>query len=751
MADPLDDALVRHFGFHAFREGQREVVSALVGGESVLVFMPTGFGKSLCYQLPALLLPGTTIVVSPLIALMKDQVDALEEKKLPATSINSSLDGEELAWRLKGIAAGRYKLVYVAPERFKSERFLSALAPARVSLFAVDEAHCISQWGHDFRPDYLRLSAAIERLGRPPVAAFTATATPRVRKDIAAQLKIDAAREFFVGFDRRNLFLRVARPGGAEEKLAAVRALVEELELVDLGKPARRGSAIVYCATRKNVDAVTEGLVAAKIPAVAYHAGLADAKRRQVQDLFMADDAPVVVATNAFGLGIDKPDIRAVIHWDVPGSVEAYYQEAGRAGRDDEPAECLLLFNQADVRTQEFFIDLANPRPQEVRALHDWLMEQDDDLVEVEFDVLAGFLDAASGASVESALKVLEREGVLQRAGGDNDVARVRLLERGELAVDLKRVAAKRKSDEERLGRMVAYAYGSGCRRRFVLEYFGDPRAPERCTACDACVAGDAGAGDRSLPDEAETVLLQKVLSCVARMNGRFGKQKVVQVLCGSRQKQVVEWGLDRLSTYGLLKQMRQDEVEEILDELAAVGCVRIALSDGKYPKVDLTPLGREVMVRKASVAVKLPGRRVVEPVAARGAGPPAGAASRARDHGRAQAGRPKKLGRAASAKLTLELYRKLGTVDAVAAERELARSTVVSHLVTCIDEGETVGVTRDVLPARRAAIEEAVAASGQTAYAAPVKDRLPPDYGWDEIRLVMAGVRMNGGRNENP
>ncbi len=237
MVDPLDAALHRHFGFHSFREGQREVVSALVAGESVLVFMPTGFGKSLCYQLPALLLPGTTIVVSPLIALMKDQVDALEARRLPATSINSSLDGEELAWRLKGIAAGRYKLVYVAPERFKSERFLGALAPARVALFAVDEAHCISQWGHDFRPDYLRLRDAIERLGRPPVAAFTATATPRVRKDIAAQINIDAAREFFVGFDRRNLFLRVARPGASGRN--AIRTGRRSGSPVDCSEPAR--------------------------------------------------------------------------------------------------------------------------------------------------------------------------------------------------------------------------------------------------------------------------------------------------------------------------------------------------------------------------------------------------------------------------------------------------------------------------------------------------------------------------------
>ncbi|MBI5368029.1 MAG: ATP-dependent DNA helicase RecQ, partial [Planctomycetes bacterium] len=343
-APTLEESLHAHFGHRAFREGQREVVEALAGGASALVFMPTGAGKSLCYQLPALLRPGVTLVVSPLIALMKDQVDALSERGLPATFINSTLDAETAWERLRGLEEGAYKLVYVAPERFKNERFLAALAGLRIGLFAVDEAHCISQWGHDFRPDYARLKLAIDRLGRPPVAAFTATATPRVRRDIAEQLGLPLdAREFFIGFDRKNLFFRIDQVAGAEDKLDAIRESVVGFGLVKGGRTTHTGSAIVYCSTRKNVELVAGALGRLRLPTLAYHAGLADARRKEVQDLFMADDAPVVVATNAFGLGIDKPDIRAVLHYDLPGSVESYYQEAGRAGRDGDPAECRLL------------------------------------------------------------------------------------------------------------------------------------------------------------------------------------------------------------------------------------------------------------------------------------------------------------------------------------------------------------------------------------------------------------------------
>ncbi len=729
MSINLEEALHRHFGFHAFREGQRDVVETLLAGKDALVVMPTGGGKSLCYQLPALLLPGVTLVVSPLIALMKDQVDGLAERGLPATFINSALDQEEAWERLQGLARGAYKLVYVAPERFKNERFLAALAKAKVSLFAVDEAHCISQWGHDFRPDYMKIREAVQRVGRPPVAAFTATATPRVKDDIRAQLFTAETRDFFVGFDRPNLFFRVSQVGGNDEKIEEILETVRDLGLAKNGKPAHRGSAIVYCATRKNVERVAEILRAEKVPVVAYHAGLRDERRKEVQDLFMADDAPVVVATNAFGLGIDKPDIRAVLHHDIPGSVESYYQEAGRAGRDGEAATCALLFNQADTRTQEFFIDLSNPRRAAVEATWRILTSHKEDVQDVDLQWLAGELPGqVRTPAAESCIKLLEREGYLVRIGGpeEEDTVRVRLVERGKLGIDFRRTDAKRANDEERLSRVVAYAWSRACRRGYLLSYFGDPSAPARCPACDACQ--DSQASGRQEPTEDELVLLQKVLSCVARMDGRFGKAKVAQVLCGSQEKKVLEWNLDRLSTYGLLKQMRLETVEAVLDELIEVGCVEVILTDGKYPKVGLTQLGRDVMFKKASVSIRIPDaakRKAVVPKFA-----PAVSA--------AHAG-PKN----PSARVTIEAWRRLGSVAKVAEERDLARSTIVSHLVVAMDDGEEIDISAEVPTDREGMIARAVEKTGETIFLSPVKSALPADYTWDEIRLAMARWRQ--------
>ena len=315
------EILERHFGFREFLEGQERVVEAIVAGEDVCVIMPTGGGKSLCYQLPAMLLEGITIVVSPLIALMKDQVDALAAKKIPATFINSSLGQSEMDDRIARMIRGEYRLVYIAPERFKSERFVRALAPLSIALFAVDEAHCISQWGHDFRPDYLRLKWALKDLGQPQVAALTATATPEVRADIIEQLGLGKfgrkePRVFVSGFARHNLTLGVSHVKSKADKLARIQEYVRQLQ-----------TGIVYCATRKNVEKVAAALGKG---VVAYHGAMTPDQRERAQEKFMSGKCSVAVATNAFGMGIDRPDLRFVVHYDIPGSIEAYYQEAGR-------------------------------------------------------------------------------------------------------------------------------------------------------------------------------------------------------------------------------------------------------------------------------------------------------------------------------------------------------------------------------------------------------------------------------------
>ena len=416
----LSEVLTARFGISEFRPGQEDVVRSILDGQDVLAVMPTGYGKSLCYQMPALLLPGATLVVSPLISLMADQVSALKKLNLPAAFVNSSLSFDEQVACLVALRRGDVKILYVAPERFASQRFLSALSDIDVSLFVVDEAHCVSQWGHDFRPHYLRLAAAAKRVGRPPIAAFTATATPEVRKDIAAGLGLESPVDFLAGFDRANLILDVAACPGQDVKYECL-----EEALAENGTPA-----IVYTATRKNTEKVAKALSRPNRPCLVYHAGLEDTERERVQQAFMRDEVPVIVATVAFGMGIDKRDIRLVAHYDVPGSVESYYQEVGRAGRDGYPCRGLLLFNYADTRTQELFIEGSNPPRDLVESLYEkiWDLAPDGEPVEISTREIAESLGLRNDMQVHTAVVILERHGLIERGRSGENPAHVKRL-----------------------------------------------------------------------------------------------------------------------------------------------------------------------------------------------------------------------------------------------------------------------------------------------------------------------------------
>ena len=419
--DSARESLRTHFGYPDFRPGQADAVTAVLAGRDTLVVLPTGGGKSVCYQIPALLLSGLTVVVSPLISLMKDQVDALVARNLPAAFINSTLTSTQVADRLARAARGELKLLYVAPERFDAGNTADRLRAIGVSLLAIDEAHCISEWGHDFRPSYLRMRSVRERLGTPATIALTATATPDVRRDIVAQLGLTDPATIVTGFDRINLTYHVVPTRTEQDKDTA---------LVDILR-ARDGLAVVYASTRKAVERITGVLVRARIPAVGYHAGLDDAHRVQVQDAFMNDGVRAIVATNAFGMGIDKANVRLVIHHAMPGTLEAYYQEAGRAGRDGQHSDCFLLHAFQDRFTHEFFIRGAYPERAVIGQVYEILRKRADDsgLVTLTADDIAPLLPGkVSTREVESAMRILAHAGALVVEADSTTLVHVRLL-----------------------------------------------------------------------------------------------------------------------------------------------------------------------------------------------------------------------------------------------------------------------------------------------------------------------------------
>jgi ATP-dependent DNA helicase RecQ len=478
----LRSALKDKFGFEQFYPGQEEVISRIMDGQDTLAILATGAGKSLTYQLPALLLEGTTVVVSPLIALMKDQLDMLRERGITdVVALNSTLsEDQELAVRQR-IGAGSVRIAYTTPEKLEDQTFLELLQSIKVPLFVVDEAHCISQWGHDFRPAYLALGAVIKKLGHPTVLALTATATPAVREDILHQLGIEHVKPIVKGFDRPNLQYEARKADKEADKFKILQQLFT-------GRDQIEGTGIIYTATIKNALEVQKYLTdSLGIPAAVYHSKLHKEDRTLVHECFMNETIRAVVATNAFGLGIDKPNIRFVVHYDLPGSLEAYTQEAGRAGRDALKSRCILIYRMSDTRVQNYFLTGKYPDIEEVQRVFGTIEVFGDQEAGVSMTDLRKILQLPL-TKLKVILALLKKSGYIEAAGKSAYTLTDAVRKNRDLVLSLANYETKKSYDQSKLAMMLQYAENSSCRRRFILNYFGEDYETANCGTCDNCL-----------------------------------------------------------------------------------------------------------------------------------------------------------------------------------------------------------------------------------------------------------------------
>jgi ATP-dependent DNA helicase RecQ len=675
---PARRKLAEVFGYHEFRAGQAEVIAAVLGRRDTLAVMPTGGGKSICYQLPALLFDeGLTVVVSPLLALMKDQVDALRQAGVPAAAINSTIPREEQGAILGQAAVGAIRLLYVAPERFGDGQFMAGLRRAKVALLAIDEAHCISQWGHDFRPSYRELGDVRPRLGSPPIVALTATADPLVRDDIVARLRLDDPVVLVAGFDRPNLRFDVVRLRYIKDKADQIVARLKELGNED--------SAIVYCGTRKRVEELTDILQRERVRCARYHAGMEDADRKRIQDAFARDSLRIIVATNAFGMGIDKPDVRMVLHHDMPESLESYYQEAGRAGRDGGSAECVLYYTPRDRELREFFINLSHPPAETVLRVYRSLAGNEGRRTHIK-DLMVSEDEPGVNAAVQALVDcgLAGKQGYMAwatRPGGEEEI-------------DTAGLEAHREHALSKLDAMERYAQSFSCLRRRILDYFGEEGHGVACGNCGPCQASRTQTATDRAADE---------------------NDRLFHALRAVRRKFAEEANLPPFTIFSdaTLHEMARRKPRNRAEMLSITG-VGIA----KWEK-----FGEAFLAVTRPAAPPLPSALAKSVPAA-----PRVPVHRAADGSRVPS----------TSKRTWELWREGLDIPEMAERRGLSTSTITAHLADLILAGEVDDISRWVDDVTLARIRKA-AGDGPIGALAPLREAVGDGVTYDQLHLARA------------